>query len=375
LTLVISNKTISTHYDWEALAVGSCGHIPSEGKVAELSSCIYIADVGDNVARNTNGKRTDRKATDPYRIIKIREPWLDQYNASSLGQNSDARLIPDADVYTLIFDYGHASSPTDYSDCEAMLLDSVGWGFGGAPGDLYLVTKWNSDSIAFTRLIKIPVSAWALPSEGNANAVFRNGFSRQELPERYSPRAVGSYFHDNDLIGETWTGADMTRDGTVIALSSYFGTSLFLRCPGSTVAEALTGQSRSCHSFPHPSPGQVETSAWTADGKHHFEIPEGPRAIIGKTKLLYDEDAIGATCPSLEWVVVDRQPTYCRAVDDQSIKPDDWCHHSSKAVPLVFLKDDEHSAGCSAKHPLRLTIIASVAVTLAASISLSLLLG
>jgi hypothetical protein len=130
--------------------------------------------------------------------------------------------------------------------------------------------------------------------------------------------AVGNYDKDdNVLLGSfqehQWTGADMTKDGTVIALSDYDGTSLFLRCPGATVAEAVTGSHiRSCHRFNHSSPGQVETTNVTADGTNLLSIPEGARPRMGWTSLVYSSNDIflrSATraesltvCPKLEWV-------------------------------------------------------------------------
>lgn len=168
-------------------------------------------------------------------------------------------------------------------------------------------------------------------------------------PPMYSPRAVGRYSSADDLLQTKWTGADLTKDGTVIALSGYDGTSLFLRCPGSTVAEALTGSAQKCHSFYHPSPGQVETSAWNSDGTKHLEIPEGPRPTMGWTTMVYEkrdtlrEQGISTSplvCPRLEWVVQKDLQKTCRTVDDQSPKPDAWCHHSTSWVPQVHYLDD-----------------------------------
>ena len=117
LTLTISNQTVPSNYDWEALTIGPCGVMPSNDDNDDTdSSCLYIADVGDNVARNTKGRRTDRTDTDPYRILKIREPVADQL-LFSLGENDTDVAVPDSDVFMLAYDYSHASSPTKFADC------------------------------------------------------------------------------------------------------------------------------------------------------------------------------------------------------------------------------------------------------------------
>ena len=343
LTLTISNQTVPSSYDWESLTVGSCGITDQEDTRGTSlgSSCLYIADVGDNVARDTKGRRSDRTENDPYRIIKIREPIIEILPVAIEEANS-TWAIPDADVSMLAFDYNHSSSPTDYADCEAVFLDPTGWGFGGSPGDLYLITKWNPTNVSLTRLFKIPTNAWSIPAQGQASV----GNITSQRPLVYSPLAVGSYSPDDELLNATWTGAELTHDGTVIALSSNDGTSIFLRCPGSTVAEALTGNSQSCHSFSHPSRGQVETSAWTADGTQHLEIPEGPRPRMGWTTMIYDDsddnrNLVGksSVCPLMEWFVASGRRTYCRSMHDASPKPDDWCIHSTNLVPVTYPDD------------------------------------
>ncbi|CAB9512797.1 expressed unknown protein [Seminavis robusta] len=329
ITLIIPNTTLPSSYDWEAMAIGSCGHTRDISRM-----CLYVADTGDNVARHSRGRRSDRTENDPYRIIKLKEPHI-----HTLPLDKDNVTIPILSI--LPFDYRHASSPTNFADCEAIFVDPTGWGAGGAIGDLYVVTKWSSDYQNRTRLFHIPAVAWVGERQ-----------DEDKVMPLYSPIVIGSYNPPKTggplgtILKHTWTGADITRDGTVIALSDYYGTSLFLRCPGARVAEALTGTTQSCHRFYHPSSGQVETSAFNADGTKLLQIPEGSRPVMGWTTLLYQNHDIFLqavsrsgtlhVCPKLEWVNWGEDEMYCRSKSDLSIKPDEWCYYSPYELDVVY---------------------------------------
>lgn len=244
-------QSLKSAMDFESLVVGSCG------ADRKSSSCIYIADVGDNTARNSKGKRTGRKQTS-YRIYKIREPDPHDFQ--------DNAIIPQSYVTTLKFNYFHPSSPTRYSDCEAMFIDSVGWGDDAARGDLYLVSKWEPRSTN-VRLFKIPAHTWT-KAKADTNFV-------------YSPRAVGDYsnstgLQSNGISGRQWTRAEMTQDGTVIALGDYNQQYVFLRCPSMSVEQALAViGTKDCTRWPRAyGNSQFETIAWAPDGKSMLEISE-----------------------------------------------------------------------------------------------------
>jgi hypothetical protein len=40
-------------------------------------------------------------------------------------------------------------------------------------------------------------------------------------------------------MGHTWTQAEMTLDGTLIALGNYWHQYLFLQCPGKSLVETI----------------------------------------------------------------------------------------------------------------------------------------
>jgi hypothetical protein len=110
--------------DWESLTIGSCG------KSGVDRTCLYIMDGGDNRARETNGKRGRSR----HRILKIKEPKLDDYN--------DNDRISRSRMSRLDYDYRHSSSPTNYADSEAMFLDHKGWGDGEEIGGEFYLTSF-----------------------------------------------------------------------------------------------------------------------------------------------------------------------------------------------------------------------------------------
>ena len=260
--------TINNHenQDWESLALGPCGD-------GSTKPCLYIADTGANGARETGGKNVGRGGS-PLKIIKILEPtWKD---------HSDGDIIEAANY--LLFDYHDDSSPTPNADCEAIFVDYTGWGEGNnAPGDLYLATKWGSQAWKYNRIFKIPVNAWG----DNPESIV------------YSPEAIGEYSTDgqSDLMNYTWTSADMSPDGSLIALGTTEATHLFLRCPGQSVESVLAKpDSKTCLVWPNPTPGQGETFAFMPDGTGSMQIPEGNWKRIGVTKFDFSSTTAGQMC-------------------------------------------------------------------------------
>lgn len=331
MTLQIPSNFI-TNKDWESMAIGSCG------STGVNETCIYIADIGDNASRDSNGRQSNRDSSTPYRILKIREPLLADFK--------DNDVIPISYLSLLSFDYLHRSSPTDFADSEAMFMDHTGWGARNRIGDLYLVTKWNPNERNNNRLFKIPASSWPAVMDGSSAGP-------------HSIKAVGRYGDDwngGELQKKTWTGADATYDGTLIALGTTGGNFLFLRCPGATVAEALTRSSTSCLRWDAP-PGKVESISWTADGMRIINIPEGNNKVMSWTTMLYDQNASTQSCPQVEWEearIKSGKRRYCRSRDDGSRRPRAWCRvqYSSERVEGTDLFQDAHSNALSLEHKL-----------------------
>eukprot|EP00980_Cylindrotheca_fusiformis_P017114 scaffold5259_cov120-Cylindrotheca_fusiformis.AAC.4 len=288
--------------DWESISIGSCGRSGRD------KTCLYITDAGDNKARKTGG-RTGR---DDYKILKIREPDLDDYD--------DNDMIPKSRMSRLDFDYRHSSSPTNHADCEAVFLDHKGWGededvggefieglisllhciitystpfcFSILNTDLYLATKWDGDDHRKNRLFRIPADAWSSDFDGST--------------KHYSPRTVGDYDYNDyrdrggtHIMKTTWTSAEMSFDGTLIALGNLQKEYIWLRCPGTSIVDALVNShrdTRACLDFKHASSGQSESFAFTPDGRYGLNVPEGDSPRMGFTKFSYNRDKSDRVC-------------------------------------------------------------------------------
>jgi len=151
------------------------------------SSCIYVGDTGDNRARRSHGLRSGRKRG-RYCIYQLREPIWQHYSDND-EYRDDGR---NANNYhkVLMFNYHHESSPIQYADSETLFLDHASPSFSP---DLYLVTKWSRrlDRRSFTRLYKIPSSAWNIATTSLSSLSY---FAGEENNEKntiivYSPHA------------------------------------------------------------------------------------------------------------------------------------------------------------------------------------------
>jgi hypothetical protein len=117
------DRSFFRNADWESMTIGSCGRSGVD------DTCLYIMDAGDNGARESNG---DHGRGD-YRILKIKEPKLNDYN--------DNDRISRSRMSRLDYDYRHSSSPTNYADCEALFLDHKGWGDDEEIGGEFYLTN------------------------------------------------------------------------------------------------------------------------------------------------------------------------------------------------------------------------------------------
>jgi hypothetical protein len=142
------------------------------------------------------------------------------------------------------------------------------------------------------RLFRIPANAWSSSL---------NGSTRD-----YSPRTVGSYNLGDyqkgggtHIMKTTWTSGEMSFDGTLISLGNLQKNYVWLRCPGTSVVDALVNpnlDSRACLDWSHPATGQVETFAWTPDMRYGLAIPEGNSPKMGWTKFTYDRNRSSRVC-------------------------------------------------------------------------------
>jgi hypothetical protein len=97
----------------------------------------------------------------------------------------------------------------------------------------------------------------------------------------------------------TWTSGEMSFDGTLISLGTTQKNYVWLRCPGTSIVDALVNpnkDSRACLDWSHPASGQVETFAWTPDKRYGLAIPEGTSPKMGWTKFTYDRNKSSRVC-------------------------------------------------------------------------------
>jgi hypothetical protein len=176
---------------------------------------LYLGDIGDNDA-----------VRDEVVVYRLAEPAVP---AGGLPAGTTAA----AEVLTLTY----ADGPRD---AETLLADP-------STGDLFVVGKtWDAGSVGVYR---IPADA----APGNPVAMERVG----EVPA---------------LAGEMVTGGDVSVDGSLVALRTYFGVQVWDRGPGQTVADALAGEP--CEA-PAPLEVQGEALAFTPDGRGYVTIAEG----------------------------------------------------------------------------------------------------
>jgi hypothetical protein len=270
-----STLPLKTMRDWEDMTYGSCGYIQTDKDDTSKTTgyCIYIGDVGDNLARAAQGIATGRNDEQPYQIIKIQEPIWKQFD--------DNQSLPSSMITTLSFNYFHPDSPTSYADCEAIFLDYN-------TGDLYLLPKWDYPaSMTFNRLFLLPAEAWSAQNRAKSFSVIPIDLLHSDSDSSSTNTDSSTY-----ISNQTWTRADMSSDGSLVTLGTYDDSYLFVRCfPGDSVADIF--HQRRCRRWDNlfiKDARQFESSAFTPDGSRVLQLSEcrpkcDPPMIW--TKLLY----------------------------------------------------------------------------------------
>lgn len=179
------------------------------------TSLLYVADIGDNLR-----SRAD------VRVYRVAEP--DPAGGSGGGEI--------AEVDTIVLTY-----PDGAQDAESLFVDPVS-------GDLVIVTKnWDGG----------PAGIYRAPGD------FADGTAAVL-------DAVGSV--DLRAFGQLATGADISADGSIIALRTYGSVLLWWRQDGTTVAEAMAGGP--CEA-PSVNEAQGETVAIESDVGGYVTVSEG----------------------------------------------------------------------------------------------------
>ena len=146
--------------DWEDIALGVCPHSDS--------SCLYIADTGDN-----------NEVRPTVTVYAVPEPARPEGPGDTTRQTAPATALR----------FAYPGGP---SDVEALYV--------GADSNIYLVTKGRSRGV---RLLRVPRVAWSSPSAAGAQQV-------QELP-----------ILPHQRVGRQVTGAATSPDGSRVAVRTY----------------------------------------------------------------------------------------------------------------------------------------------------------
>jgi len=190
--------------DIESMSIGPCN-------TDRTTSCLYVANIGNNPAQSCKGGSCNRGAA-LRSIFKFKEPDIHRHSGKV-----------EASVAILPIDYMDISSPSERADAESFFVDFTGDKNNGKPGDLYIVTKWNKNKRKrLTRLFKYPV-------EFHENAKYG------ETSEVYSVQPT----ENSPLKKRTWTDADMSVDGSLIAIRDGRNVYFFTRSSSESVTEAL----------------------------------------------------------------------------------------------------------------------------------------
>jgi hypothetical protein len=261
----VATYALDVHYsnsDWEDISLGPCS------SASNTPTCLYIGNFGNN---NRGGGYVQRSV---LKIFKFPEPiWWTTTGPSDLL---------DVPVTTIMYRYAAPGfNESVYYDAEAMFVD-----WQGGKGDIYIITKGRCGT---GRVGVIPASYHETLSIGNAPSTI-------DVPD-------GAYIYpmtalmleppkqgDDITCGESpfrlWQGADMRRDGRLIALITgespprvYF----YPRLAEQSVLEALTSnapdEAASCPFIAPTSYGlederKHEAVAFMPDGKGFADTSE-----------------------------------------------------------------------------------------------------
>jgi hypothetical protein len=208
--------------DWESIAVGP-GARP-------LESIVYVGDTGDNaVMRDPSSGRGS------FRVFRFAEPVIDR--AAAPTESS-------VDVDSLTFEF-----PDGAHDVEALLVDPI-------DNDLVVITKdWQRTGSAQVFRADAEVAA------GSTTTL----------------EAVGSVpLEPGTLV----TAADVTSDGSLVALRSYGAVHLYERAAGEPLWTAF--ESAPCEG-PVPTERQGESLAFAPDGRWYLTVSEGEQSTLHRT--------------------------------------------------------------------------------------------
>jgi hypothetical protein len=210
--------------DWEDIAIGPA----EDGDGWSL----VVGDIGDN-----------DEARPSVRLLRVPEPQVELAGRPA-NDRAEAEPVDRLDAVTLTF-------PDRPHNAEALLVDPE-------TGQVVIVTK------ELTGPAQIFVADAASVVDG--------------ATVRLTP--AGSVDFGAGGLAAWVTGADVSPDGTVIAVRTYGGVHLFARTADQTIADALA--TTPCDG-PTPLEVQGEAVAIAADGQSYLTVSEGAEALLHRT--------------------------------------------------------------------------------------------
>ncbi len=219
--------------DFEDISMGPCVFMPGD--------CIYLADVGDNKARESSGKQ----GRESIYIHKFPEPTLPDATTPHSLESGISIIV------TFEMNFTDSINNIEFADCEAIFVDPVGDSNGGEAGDIYFLTKWNDTDHTNTSLYKYPYS-----EQGN----YKYSLKKQT----------------NEIPLSNITRADISPDGKTIAVGTYKKTYFWSRNDDQSVIESFD-QGRCNFYMDMPQElkcFQLEALAFNGDGSKLYEVSE-----------------------------------------------------------------------------------------------------
>lgn len=215
------NVTGASSVDWEDIGLGV--------DLADGGSHLYIGDIGNNSFQPVLGSRADGRSDDnPVVVYRVVEP-----NVAD-GSRGAGTTEP-----ATVFNVAYEDGPRD---AEALLVDPLN-------GDVFIISKqWDRTATGLYRL----------PAETVADAA----------PEGITTLERVADVADAGLV----TGADISADGTLVALRTYGDVRLWDRDPSRSLAETLVEPSTCSRPASEP---QGEAVAFGPDGQSVVTISEG----------------------------------------------------------------------------------------------------
>ncbi|MEO6987476.1 MAG: hypothetical protein ABI239_02395, partial [Aquihabitans sp.] len=221
--------------DWEDIGLGSDpGAGPGVG-----GSYLYAGDIGDNAFTPVLGAELDpRSETNPVLIYRVAEPEVPAGGSKTeTGVDSPVGIATEPAVS---FSVAYADGPRD---AEALLVDPL-------TGDLFVISKQWDRSV--TGLYRLPADTVAA----------------EVAPQGITTMARVADVADAGLV----TGADISANGTLVALRTYADVRLWNRDPDETLAETLAEPPTCTRLVREP---QGEAVSFGADGRSLVTISEG----------------------------------------------------------------------------------------------------